>query len=684
MVLGGLLAAAPAAARPPACFPERTVLWAAPLHDPEGRPLGGVRAGQMVHVLDDAIGPRGDQALIEVRAPVVVRGIVQRDRLLAFSADEIPIEPDWSWWLAGAPLWLLEGDAKSARINRAEPHGELSSFPDVTVACGKLTARPLARLHHDACRGASFASPSRRAGQPVHWEAPVVITGPAGQRFTHDGGELGLLRRTDDRVLVDMVHGWDDFRVRGWAPAAGMKPVAPGYGYGRGHACCEGTLYLPREGEGQRLRLARAATLHEARAGAAITNLPRGATVHALGRFHDRILVAYHGRGPGLAFTTIALVGWVSRADLASAPDLPAAWRGRVRFAGERAGAAVEVTIDGGHTPALAGRIEDDLAFEVPALAEDEARVGLVSADRRWWTEETVYRSVARDQEIAVTLRPAGELRGRVVTEDGLGIPGATVRLRGPRAGHAFPSDTTTNADGHFRLAYAPTRYLSLSASASGFSSAPRRAPATGDLVFTLRRRWLASAGVERRPDGACVEPEILADGQPVPVAADCRASVEWDADEAITLTGRRQRRPSLSLSAKGGSSTMSDCADGFDKPLLGPGDSDQSHCDVTGDRTDLCLTAKCDPPRQGSLFVRVVGPGGALAADARVTVRRAGEEIGTCAAPSGACFLHPLLDGPVVIEAQAPGGKAVPMSARLVAGPGVTELTVKIDRAGR
>jgi hypothetical protein len=116
IVVAALTASGPALAGPPACFPERTVLWSAWLHDDAGKVFGGVRSGQVVRVVDDAIG---DDALVEVEAPVRLRGRVRRDRLLLFTRKEILVEAGWSSWLARAPMWILDGDATRAAARRA-------------------------------------------------------------------------------------------------------------------------------------------------------------------------------------------------------------------------------------------------------------------------------------------------------------------------------------------------------------------------------------------------------------------------------------------------------------------------------------------------------------------------------------------------------------------------------------
>jgi hypothetical protein len=91
-------------ADPPICFPERTVLWAATFFDEHGNAFGGIRAGHLVRIREDFVGPNGDQALIEVDEPVRVQAMVPRRVLVAFTRQELEPKVGFSRWVAGAPV----------------------------------------------------------------------------------------------------------------------------------------------------------------------------------------------------------------------------------------------------------------------------------------------------------------------------------------------------------------------------------------------------------------------------------------------------------------------------------------------------------------------------------------------------------------------------------------------------
>jgi hypothetical protein len=161
-------------------------------------------------------------------------------------------------------------------------------------------------------------------------------------------------------------------------------------------------------------------------------------------------------------------------------------------------------------------------------------------------------------------------------------------------------------------------------------------------------------------------------------VASECSFALAWDAAMAITIRGRGDRSREVALSSRGGTSTFS-CDRDANAPTGRPRPDVEMRCDLTGDQLDLCLPGPCPRPTRGSLFVRVVAKPGVLAANAQVQVRAGEQEVGTCTAPSGACFVHHLPTGQALtVEARAPNSKA-PVRTSAQARAGVTELTVRL-----
>lgn len=675
--------AASARAAAPACFPERTVLWAAHLSDDEGRVFGGVRAGQVVHVVEDRVGDDDDEALVEVRTPVVVRGRLPRDRLLVFARREIPVEKDWSWWLAEAPLWALDGDGKHARVNRAEPHGSRSGLPDVTVACAELRGTS-PRIHYqDACVGARHASPSRSSGVPVHWEGPVEMTGPGGPQLMSEPAVFHLIRREGARVLVDRIEYWKWLRVRGWADGAGMRRGRPGLG-GRGHGCCEGALM--GEATGAPLTLRRREALRVSGPGARSVWLTARTRIHEVARLQDELFVRYEGHSPGRAWTTVELMGWIPISAVAGRVRLPPGRTGRVVFpAGKSAADASEIVIAtlGRRSTSLRGRVGEDLSFVVPAfVGEGNAVIG--------WTTDRRWSGKAEPQEgtgLTPTLefQPMDLIAGRVTTVDGLAIPCAEVANLGVIAGL---SDRTaiTDARGRFQLTSWTGDRLSLWISAAGFETVNVWRTEEEGLMVTLPRRRIVAGVVGRGPTGACVEDHVSVEAEEsvaVP-PEDCSFAVVWDSRDPLMLGGGKNGGPQISLTSAGRKSAWCDPqpAEFFEKLPKMFGEAapkTEKRCDVTGDVNDICLGGPCPAPTRGSFFVRVATRDGALVPDVDVTIRANDRVVGSCKAQSGACFVHGLPVGSrVSVEARSADGRTVeapPQEPRV----GVVEVTLRL-----
>lgn len=598
-----------AQALPPACFPERTVLWSAVLLDDNGDAFAGVRAGQVVRVIDDAIGEHGELAEIEVDGPTKLRGRVARMQLLAFAREELEIVNGESWLIAEAPLWLRAGDAEHAFVQRAEPHGELSEYPDVRVECARLRGTPPKELREDACRGATHDSPARVSGAPVEFDAPPLLHTPSGRRMPNFRTRFHLLEQDGDRVLLEHIDWPDWTRERVLASATGMKPQPPNSGEGYGHMCCEGRAFVEIDRKRPSRKLVAPAALRATFAGEVVTVLARGALVQVLVVFDDAVLIAYEAKLPGHRWQAMSVRGWITAAALSGPKPARRALRGRVRLPEGATLVPTDVDVQArvDRLPWIAGRVLPDGAFELPSFEDTDISIKAVARDGSLaGTIETNRRA-----DIELTLQPTRTLAATVITQDGLPIPNVRVELYSARA--IGQSQTGTDAAGRFVLRAVANASDSLYLYAPGFvehhvfieEGLPQR--------ITLQRAPIVAGEVERDASGACSEQELnVLEGGPVQVATDCSFATPRTEPGSTTVTGRWHHDRSLTVREK-------------------------------GDVQDACLGERCTGVRHASVFARVITAQGALAAGAHVAAFAGARKLGECSAHSGACFIHSL-----------------------------------------
>lgn len=164
-----------ARAEPPSCFPERTVLWAVPLVDSEGRTFGGIRAGQTVRVLEDFVCADGNEAQIEVNEPIHVRAKVPRKVLLAFARQELAQNGGFVRWAAGAPVVLGKPENGVPRLFLQIP----------------ITVRRSRRLHSRHAQPSKECQPLSPIGMPAMEQGPQPTPLPTGSE-----GCFGRRRRS--------------------------------------------------------------------------------------------------------------------------------------------------------------------------------------------------------------------------------------------------------------------------------------------------------------------------------------------------------------------------------------------------------------------------------------------------------------------------------------------------------
>lgn len=632
--------AAVAGAQPPVCFPERTVLWSSLVFDDEGTAFAGLRAGQVVRVLADDVGPNADQADIEITGPVSLRGRVYKHSLLAFAREEIAIVPGESWLITEAPLWIVSGDSSQATVRRAEPHGELPRLPDARATCAQLRGTPQARLTESDCSGAHGASPAVAQGTPVEFNAAPELVTASGMRLNEERTDFHLIEQRGDQALLEYVDDYFEWaRIRAYASAAGMHSRRPdGSGHGYGHLCCEGRLPPAFERHEPAHRLLRSVPIRASTGGPVLGTLPKGGVVQVLARFHGDLLVVHESKVPGRRWTGVAVRAWVPAPAVSGPRKLPASISGRFAFPeGLQATTQLEVSARAGHQPWMRGRAFADGHYEVPAVNEDQVEILGVSSDR---TLVGSFKPMTRGDDFVLHLRPTREIAGVVTTQDGHAIPGARLYLHswnygGPLTAHA-------DVAGRFTLRSIFDRGDFLYVSAPGFLERSVHVVDGVAATVPLTRSVVIGGAVARDAAGRCTEQNILFIGeQDAKVRPDCTFEIEREHEGVVTAVGRRSRGGSITISAKGESPAASSCMP--DGKNAARESSASLRCNVVGDSLDLCINGNCVDRRPASIFVRVVTPAGGLAPDVRIEAANEARKLGDCRAPSGACFIHGL-----------------------------------------
>ncbi|APW62013.1 carboxypeptidase regulatory-like domain-containing protein [Paludisphaera borealis] len=143
-------------------------------------------------------------------------------------------------------------------------------------------------------------------------------------------------------------------------------------------------------------------------------------------------------------------------------------------------------------------------------------------------------------QPVAIQLRAAHTLAGRVVDSKGKPIPDVFVNIdtwRGTRALRVF---LKSDADGRFRWNDAPADSVSINASRSGFKSVSRRSasPEEGDILLELKRALSVSGWIRDAETNATVDQTRLEVGVPDPKTG----AYTWSEDmQVFAFQGRIQ-----------------------------------------------------------------------------------------------------------------------------------------------
>lgn len=666
---GSALAAAPA------CFPERTVLLASPLTDDQGRVLGGIRAGQIVRVLDEKPGA-GGTALVEIDSPVKVRGHVRADMLRAFLKRDVAVEKGRLWWLAGTPVRLEGGAGARIGVSWVGPHGEPSQTPIPRLSCGALTGRPVGRLEADSCHGARPAEAPAPTGRRAHFREGSVLAFDRMPYMTLASNEVGIIRVSDNRAYVEVIEA-DPFgerlRKRAWVSSQDVVPGAPESREFTTHLCCE--AFLPLEVGTRGGVLERAVELRAAPDDVApFAWIPAGLRFRVLGSARDgfRQIVLWF---PEWNHETLqmTLVGWVPETSL---PEIPAARQasaviGRLvvdgdGVPGDHGGFEIAASASAEHGPPSA-RADKDGRFVI-----DVEGHGLLRLDA-WSLDGKLAGAVAGvsafpggNEEVTLHLSPAATVEGRVRNRAGAWLPQVEVLAA---VGRDYPPSIhgLSDARGRFRLPVVAGD-LAVTAFDPGtqwehFVFA--RAPAEG-LVVELWRRRVVLGAVPRRGKSCAVRAiEIVTHPSSAvlphfrrryPVGPDCTFAAEDVGRSWNPLT------------------------------VTGVGASDEVTANIGGgaehreDPEPICVGGGCEAGWQrASVHINVVdGEGVLLATPTTVEVMVSGAGTRTCEARRGTCFVHGLAPGSTV-RARIKG-RPNSASGEVKLETGVRELLMRVE----
>jgi hypothetical protein len=305
----------------PACFSERTVLWAAALYDDQDRQIGGVRAGHTVRVLEDFTGPKKAMALVEVDEPFRVRGLVDRRMLVAFLRQEMPTRGGFATWVKGAPMIVGEtvGPTKVG-LSLADPHKKVYRRPEATAGCTAIQGRPSKITRRDGCQGAYTETDATTHGdRRVFWEKEVTLRSLDGRhRLTLEEEEwVYLVEERRRRVVVELRDGKVLFI--GTVGRKGMQFVPDNLEMGVGHLGCHGIIpedpLFPRA-EGREAEILSSTSIAAVPGGSPTATLPAGLRVRRLREDGDVALVIYQWPTWDHASFTFEIHGWVSKSQL--------------------------------------------------------------------------------------------------------------------------------------------------------------------------------------------------------------------------------------------------------------------------------------------------------------------------------------------------------------------------------
>jgi hypothetical protein len=633
-----------ARAEAPICFPERTVLLVAELNDEQGRRLGAVRAGQLVRVLEDRVGKDRAFALVEVDAPIRVRGYVPRNTLRVFFRRDTVVESGHLWWLKGAAVRPGAGTGNKVKVEWVGPHEESGEITVPEVSCSDLTGSVVGKLSVDRCHGASPSIRRKARGQPVHFKNEITTVLDRSSRVTIQGHEVGLIREHQGRALVEVVQNGtfvESFLIRAWVAGEDVLPGPPPLLSLSGHGCCEG--FVPMELGARGAPLISDVDLHVEPGAAPFARAPAGMRFRVLGEPRAGMRqIAFRFPSWDHDSFRFAIEGWapVSRLPAVRGGEFAEAVIGRLSVKGAPApkdfsGFEIRASVEQENGPpaALAG---SDGRFLLEVHVADSVRLDARSPDGRLaGSLENVSALPGGEEEVSIELRPAAHIQGRVRNRMGAWLP--NVEVLALADGAENPSvRAVSDGRGRFRLAVTPGKY-SISASDPGMQwvdSVDARAPGRAVEVQLWRRRVLlgavpaAGTGCSAReieirttPSSARLSPFV----RRYPVAADCTF--------AATEIGRAWNSFDVSTVA--------------DKPLtrdIGDRQRDDEHS-WDEDPEPICLGDGCTPGWQRSgVYASVVDRDNVLVSGPTVVeVTHSTGKKQTCEAVAGTCFVYGL-----------------------------------------
>lgn len=652
----------------PACFPERTVMFAAEVRDEQGRVLGGVRAGQVVRLLDDNLGRGRAEALIEVQAPARLRGFVPLIKLHVFLRRDQELDPGWVWRLAETPVRIVGRAGQAVLVTWTEGHGHDSSYPPQKTSCRDLTGKPPGKLDISGCSGAWPNIERKPAGERAHLDDDVqVLRGPENQHI-RNGGLAGLIRTNGDEALVEVIDAawfFEPQRIRAWVDRKAVTLGPPTSMSATGHGCCEG--WLRGFGVGQPgAALTQDVDLRVEPSAAPFVRVPKGSRFRILDRGEGqmrRIVFMWPGWDSDTYQAEVA--GWAPVAVLppVEKPRWQRAVFGRLRVADGRQPAdftGYHVGMFDSHERVhVEGKVAPDGRFEIwvpsPKGMDPSRLVGLWGAERvDAASPDGVLAGAERatpllggDEDVTVTLHPSVKIAGRLKNTAGAWLPGERVEVAA--AGYGTAAATTTDAQGRFAFNVAPGRYLVVSEHPD--VSEWVTPPALGVELARRRPGDFAYFGSVATPAGGCAAREVNVRcsqlSRIVRVHSDCTFVVTEMPEENCT--------PAFDVEGVG--------APANDRIALWREDHRGKPVCVYGSR--------CPGEwRQGSLYVSVAGADHVLTrAPATVEVKVPSGAAQGCQTVNGGCYLHHLPPAGTVTVGARQGNRTGATDVELAAG---------------